>query len=92
MRPRSGRMHKSKGKEFDEVIVYDVQYQRRIVADNTSAERTTQARRNLRVAVIPSAHVKNRTDRIIVLNDVAKSVIDSVRGEHPQFAFTRADR
>ena len=44
-------IHKSKGKEFDEVIIYEGRYQHRIVADNASAERTTQARRNLRVAV-----------------------------------------
>jgi hypothetical protein len=28
------------------------------------------------VFVIPSAPVKNKTDRLVVLNDVAKSVID----------------
>jgi integrase len=42
------------------------------------------------VFVVPSAQVKNKTDRVVVLNDVAKSVIDSVRGEHPEFVFTRA--
>jgi integrase len=41
------------------------------------------------VFVIPSAQVKNKTDRVVVLNDVAKSVIDSVRGDHPEFVFTR---
>jgi DNA helicase II / ATP-dependent DNA helicase PcrA len=44
-------IHKSKGKEFDEVIVYEGRYQHRILAENANAERTTQARRNLRVAV-----------------------------------------
>jgi DNA helicase II / ATP-dependent DNA helicase PcrA len=44
-------IHKSKGKEFDEVIIYEGRYQHRIVADNASPERTMQARRNLRVAV-----------------------------------------
>ena len=39
--------------------------------------------------VIPSAQVKNKTDRVVVLNDIAKSVIDSLRGEHPEFVFTR---
>jgi hypothetical protein len=36
--------------------------------------------------------VKNKTDRVVVLNDVAESVIDSVRGEHPQFVFTRGGK
>jgi DNA helicase-2/ATP-dependent DNA helicase PcrA len=44
-------IHKSKGKEFDEVIVYEGRYQDRIVGENASAERVTQSRRNLRVAV-----------------------------------------
>jgi DNA helicase-2/ATP-dependent DNA helicase PcrA len=51
-------IHKSKGKEFDEVIIYEGRYQHRIVNENASAERITQARRNLRVAV---TRAKRRT-------------------------------
>lgn len=41
-------IHKSKGKEFDVVIVYEGRYQGRIVSN---PERVDQARLNLRVAV-----------------------------------------
>jgi integrase len=40
------------------------------------------------VFIIPAYAVKNRTERLVVLNDVAKSVIDEVRGNHPEFVFT----
>ncbi|MEO8402611.1 MAG: site-specific integrase [Gammaproteobacteria bacterium] len=40
------------------------------------------------VFMIPSEHVKNREERLVVLNDVAKSVIDRVRGQHPEYVFT----
>jgi len=42
------------------------------------------------VFVIPRDYVKNGLDRYVVLNRVAKSVIDGCRGEHPEFVFTRA--
>ncbi len=32
--------------------------------------------------------VKNREDRLVVLNAVARSVIDARRGKHPEFVFT----
>jgi integrase len=41
------------------------------------------------VFVVPRAYVKNGLDRFVVLNRVAKSVIDGCRGEHPEFVFTR---
>jgi integrase len=41
------------------------------------------------VFIIPRAFVKNGLDRFVVLNRLAKSVIDSCRGEHPEFVFTR---
>ena len=34
------------------------------------------------VFLVPGQHVKNREDRVIVLNDVANSVIESCRGHH----------
>ena len=40
------------------------------------------------VFIIPGAHVKNADDRLVVLNRVARSVIEEVRGEHADFVFT----
>ncbi len=40
------------------------------------------------VFIIPAHAVKNRTERLVVLNVVAKSVIEEVRGDHPEFVFT----
>ena len=40
------------------------------------------------VFIIPSQRVKNGEERLVVLNRVAKSVIDSVRGEHAEYVFT----
>ena len=31
--------------------------------------------------------MKNREDRLVVLNDTAKAVIEACRGEHPEFVF-----
>lgn len=36
--------------------------------------------------------VKNREDRLVVLNRIAQSVIEDVRGEHPEFVFTYQGR
>ena len=47
------------------------------------------------VFVIPGGVAKNRTEdpqpRLLVLNDAAQSIIDSVRGEHPRYVFTYED-
>jgi hypothetical protein len=40
------------------------------------------------VFVIPRSYVKNGLDRYVVLNRVAKSVINDRRGEHAEFVFT----
>lgn len=40
------------------------------------------------VFIVPGQKVKNRIDRLIVLNRVAGSVIESVRGQHPEFVFS----
>jgi integrase len=44
------------------------------------------------VFLIPGAKVKNGDDRLVVLNRVAKSVIDSVRGEHDEYVFVYRKR
>jgi integrase len=39
------------------------------------------------VFIIPAGFVKNREDRLVVLNSVAKSVIEEVRGQHKEHVF-----
>ncbi|MBS0289747.1 MAG: tyrosine-type recombinase/integrase [Proteobacteria bacterium] len=43
---------------------------------------------NTSVFIIPGNQVKNREDRLVVLNRVARSVVEQVRGSHPEFVFT----
>ena len=43
---------------------------------------------NTSVFIIPGERVKNREDRLVVLNRIAKSVVDEVRGDHPDYVFT----
>jgi integrase len=40
------------------------------------------------VFVVPRAHVKNGMERVVVLNRIARSVIESCRGEHRELVFT----
>ena len=40
------------------------------------------------VFLLPEEQVKNREERLVVLNRIAWSVIDGQRGQHPQFVFT----
>ena len=40
------------------------------------------------VFIVPGQYVKNADDRLIVLNRIAKSVIDAQRGNHPSRVFT----
>ncbi len=40
------------------------------------------------VFIVPGAFVKNREERLIVLNSIARSVVESRRGEHAQYVFT----
>ena len=40
------------------------------------------------VFIIPGEKVKNREDRLVILNTVARSVIEEVRGNHPKYVFT----
>ncbi len=39
------------------------------------------------VFLIPAHRVKNREDRLVILNTVARGVIDDQRGVHPEFVF-----
>ena len=40
------------------------------------------------IFIIPAHIVKNRMRRVVILNSEAKSVIDQLRGQHPEFVFT----
>ncbi len=43
---------------------------------------------NTSIFVIPAHAVKNRMQRVVILNSEAKSVIDQLRGQHTEFVFT----
>jgi len=43
---------------------------------------------NTSVFLIPGSLVKNREDRLIILNHIARSVIEERRGNHSDFVFT----
>jgi integrase len=45
---------------------------------------------DMSVFIIPACQVKNGEERLVVLNRVARSVIESVRGLHPIYVFVRA--
>jgi integrase len=51
---------------------------------------TPEIRRS--VFVLPATSVKNRQARAVILNDVAQSVLEEVRGEHPVYVFTWENR
>lgn len=40
------------------------------------------------VFIIPADKVKNREERLVVLNRIAKSIVESQRGIHPDYVFT----
>jgi integrase len=44
------------------------------------------------VFIIPGERVKNGDERLVVLNRVAKSVVDAQRGVHPTYVFAHARR
>ena len=44
------------------------------------------------VFIVPRAHVKNGMERVVVLNRIARSVIESCRGEHRELVFTHERR
>jgi integrase len=43
---------------------------------------------NTSVFVIPGEHVKNRENRVVVLNREAAEIVEQVRGDHPENVFT----
>jgi integrase len=47
---------------------------------------------NVSVFVIPGDHVKNRDDRVVVLNRMAASIIEAQRGGHPEYVFSYRGR
>lgn len=47
---------------------------------------------NTTVFVIPSDHVKNKEERLVVLNRLARSAIDASRGMHPVYVFVRPSK
>lgn len=42
--------------------------------------------------VIPAEQVKNRTDRVVVLNSIAAGVIEQVRTDHPVYVFVSSSK
>jgi integrase len=44
------------------------------------------------VFIIPGDKVKNTEERLVVLNRIARSVIDTVRGVHPEYVFVYCRR
>jgi integrase len=43
---------------------------------------------NTSVFIIPADKVKNREDRLVVLNRVARAIIEEMQGIHPEYVFT----
>ncbi len=73
------------GARDEEMCALEWAWEQRVPELDTPAIRRT-------VFVIPGEVAKNRTEdpqpRLLVLNDAAQSIIDSVRGEHPRYVFT----
>ena len=61
-----------------EAEIYRLQWQWEIAVPELSTS----------VFLIPASDTKANRDRVIVLNRVAKSVVDSLRGDHSTFVFT----
>lgn len=40
------------------------------------------------VFIIPIHVVKNRTDRLVILNKTAKAIVEKMSGVHPKYVFT----
>jgi integrase len=48
--------------------------------------------RDISVFVIPGEKVKNTEERLVVLNRIARSVIEEARGMHPMYVFVRQSK
>jgi integrase len=48
----------------------------------------TNVNQEISVFVIPGKYVKNGEDRVVVLNKIAKEVVERQNGKHPEFVFT----
>jgi integrase len=44
------------------------------------------------VFIIPADRVKNRESRVVILNRIARAVIEEMRGVHPEYVFTYKGR
>jgi len=44
------------------------------------------------IFVIPGQYTKNGEDRVVILNRIARAVVDRQRGKHPEFVFTYHNR
>ncbi len=44
------------------------------------------------VFIIPKEKVKNREERLVVLNRIASDVVETMRGKHPEYVFTYKGR
>ncbi len=42
---------------------------------------------NTSIFIIPKEYSKNKLDRLVILNDIAKKIIEQVRGEHSVYVF-----
>ena len=42
---------------------------------------------NTSVFLIPKDYIKNKKDRLVILNDTAKSIIDKMRNQHSEYVF-----
>jgi integrase len=47
---------------------------------------------NTSAFIIPARHVKNKHDRLVVLNKIAKNIIENARGQHAEYVFTYCKR
>ncbi len=47
---------------------------------------------NTSVFILPGQIVKNRDNRLVVLNRIARAVVEEMRGRHPEFVFTYRGR